>query len=167
MTESTSSEREDEQSRLKRLMKGLKQIPSRLTSTNRSCKHEEFDGTVNYDENSIWHLQDSYLRGDAYWTQTDAAFAKTHERVKEFRCLGCGEERTVTTGEVLEYHWKDEMDTEELKEMREKTNTGSYYNGWLWWEDNVWDGNVKDVATRMDWIRDVGYTAWKKGGFDD
>ena len=157
----------EQQGPLKKVIQSLRFIPSRLSSSEETCKHEEFDATVNHDEERIWHLQDTYLQGDKYWTQTDAAFAKTRTRVKEFRCLGCGERRTITTGEVLEYHWKSEMSTEELAKMREKANTGGYYNGWLWWEDNIWEGNPKDVATRLDWIRNIGDTSWKEGGFND
>ena len=166
-TDINDSDTEDQQkSRIDRLVQSLRQIPERLSSTE-TCKHEDYEGTVNYDENSIWHLKETYLKGEPYWTETDAAFGKTRERVKEFRCLGCGEERTVTTGEVLEYKWKDDMTTEEISDLRDEADSGSYYNGWLWWEDNVWDGDAKEVATRLDWIRDVGYTKWKKGGFKD
>jgi len=151
-----------------RLRTAAAQITRRLSSAEQpKCKHEGFDATVDYDENNMWHLQDTYLRGDTYWTATDAAFGKTRGRVKEFRCLGCGEERTITTGEVLEYRWKDEMTTEEIAEMHEQTNSGSWFNGCLWWEDNVWGGEATDVASPMQWHIDIGYTEWKEDSEPD
>jgi hypothetical protein len=146
-------------SRLKSAVLGLSS--STPTSDKPVCRHETHDIFPDEDE-SIWCLVDSYLKGEPYWTAHDAAFLKTRERVKEFRCFGCGEQRTITTGEVIGVRWKADMTTEELAEMHEQTNGGSWYNGKLWWEDNEWDGDVIDVATDLDWRIDVGYTEWKE-----
>ena len=151
-----------------RLRTEVAQITKRLSSAQQpKCKHTEFDATVDYDENNMWHLQDTHLKGDTYWTATDAAFFKTRERVKEFRCFGCGERRTIKTGERIEVHWKDDLTTDEIAELHEKVGGGSWFNGRLWWEDNVWDGDAVEVATPMQWHIDIGYTEWKEGSEPD
>ena len=136
------------------------------TSTDQTCKHEEIESPVQYEDERIWHVTDTYLESDVYWTATDAAFAKTKTRVIEYKCLGCGEEKTITTGEALEYVWKENMRKEAIAHMRDIATTGSWYNGKLWWEDNIWDGNAKHVATRHDWMNHLGYTGWKHGGYE-
>lgn len=125
------------------------------------CKHERDDIWPDEDKR-IWHLEDTYLRDRRYWSERDAAFVELRERVKELRCFGCGEQRTIDTAEMTgNVRWKADMDADEIAEMREETNAGSYYNGTLWWEDNVWDGDAEDVATQIDWLSDIGYQGWK------
>lgn len=168
MTSEDATGKESESSRVQELMASMEKIPGRIKSSFSSddvCRHEKLDTPVIYDEERIWELVDSYLTGDVYWTATDAAFGKTRERVKEYKCLGCGEETTITTGEVLERVWKEDMRKEAIAHMRDIATTGSWYNGRMWWEDNVWEGDAKDVATRHDWMLHIGYNDWKDGGF--
>lgn len=165
--EGTNGE-ESKINRVQELMRSMEKIPGRIKSSFSSdnvCRHEKLDSPVRYEEERIWELVDSYLNGDVYWTATDAAFGKTRERVKEYKCLGCGEETTIKTGEVLERVWKEDMRKEAIAHMRDIATTGSWYNGRMWWEDNIWEGDAKDVATRHDWMLHIGYTDWKKGGF--
>jgi hypothetical protein len=155
--------------RVQNLMRSMREIPSRIkssVSSEKVCRHKELESPVSYEDERIWQLVDSYLNGDVYWTATDAAFGKTRERVKEYKCLGCGEETTIKTGEVLEYVWKEDMRKEALAHMRDIATTGSWCNGRMWWEDNVWEGDAKDVATRHDWMLHIGYNDWKDGGFN-
>lgn len=125
------------------------------------CTHEGQNLCPTEDHN-IWHVKDSYLEGESYWTATDAAFTKCRTRVKEYKCFGCGEERTISTGEIIEVRWKEDMNTEEIAEFHEKAKTGSWYNGQMWWEDTVWDGDPGEVAPPLAWQVDIGYTAWKE-----
>lgn len=128
----------------------IERVKSKFGSGPRECKHEEDDIWPDEDER-IWHLEDSYLKDRRYWCEEDAAFVELRERVKELRCFGCGEQRTIETGEMTgNVRWKADMDTDEIAKMREETNCGSYHNGRLWWEDNVWNGDVEDVATQLD-----------------
>ena len=84
------------------------------------------------------------------------------KKVQEFKCFGCGEEKTLTSGEVTEVKWKEDMTSDEIAEMHEQTNSGSWYNGQLWWEHNRWEGDAGKVATGSAWVRDIGYTKWKR-----
>jgi len=157
----TNTDSEKEQTRLERIKHLLGKLSTYLPSSEETCYHKEIEGVVDHDEESIWHLQDTYLKGDPYWGETDAAFSKLRERVKHYRCLGCGEKTTIKTGEVITYRWKSEMTAEEIREMREQVDCGSWYNGRLWWEHNVWEEDVFNVATEFDRRLGVGYTKWK------
>jgi len=140
------------------LTEGTKRV---LGKSEPQCKHIT-DQIHPKEDESIWHLQESYLEGEPYWSAHDAAFVKLRERVKKLKCLGCGEERTIKSGEVINIKWKENLSTEELAALHEETSSGSWFNGDLWWEDNVWDGDPKDVATDFQWYKDIGYTDWKE-----
>lgn len=139
----------------------VERLRSLVGGTASECKHER-ESIWPDEEERIWHLEDSYLKDRRYWSEHDAAFVELRERVKKFRCFGCGERRTIETGEMTgNVRWKADMDAEEVAEMREETSSGSFWNGILWWEDTVWDGDVEDVATTIDWESDIGYQDWK------
>ena len=102
------------------------------------CKHERNDIWPSEDA-AIWHLREKNY-GHTYFSENDAGYVELEAVKKHFKCLGCGEEKTIETGEKTgRVKWKDELSREELSDMREDVMVGGFFNGFdskLWRERN-------------------------------
>lgn len=109
----------------------------RSNDGDEKCKHERMDKWPTDDDTEIWAEIDSYLEGEPYWATEDACFNKMRHKVLEFKCRGCGKEKTIQTAEVVDRVWKEDLTESARQTLHQKSTCGAWYNGTRWWERNM------------------------------